>query len=36
MVFCKIPDLLISGYGTCDVDKNVSMVKHSVEEKVKF
>ena len=34
--FCKIPDIMISGYGKSDVDKNVLVVKLSVEEKVKF
>ena len=34
--FCKIMDILTSGYGKLDVDTDVLFVKFVVEEKVKF
>ena len=34
--FCKIMDILTSGYGKLDVDTDVLFVKFIVEEKVKF
>ena len=36
VAFCKIMDILTSGYGKLDVDTDVLFVKFFVEEKIKF